>query len=357
MRARSLAAVVAIGISIGAVAQTLPIENIQLRGDRFRGLHYREMTEEQRALLHNVVNSARAVTNTTGNGPFNTLLRSPLVGEQSQQLGNAIRFSSGLSGHERELATLMAGRAWTSTYEWYAHARYALDEGIDASVVDAIAAHRAPDLRAMPAEDAMVWRVADELLYTRRVTDATYKEALAVLGERRLLSTVTISAYYEYVSMLLNVDRYPLPADAPAEAAAAAHALEGLTADALHREPDGVVTPRRAIPNEDTERALAALGASVQRDDELPSWARVIARSVVAWRWNRERGPRLSTPDGSVVQRFAEELLDTRFVSDATFAAALGVLGERGLVNLMVLMGHSNIRCAQHALAGNACSL
>ena len=63
----------------------------------------------------------------------------------------------------------------------------------------------------------MVWRVADELLYTRRVTDATYKEALAVLGERRLSSTVTIAAYYEYVSMLLNVDRYPLPADAPPE--------------------------------------------------------------------------------------------------------------------------------------------
>ena len=68
----------------------------------------------------------------------------------------------------------------------------------------------------MPVEDAMVWRVADELLYTRRVTDATYAEALAVLGERRLLSSATIAAYYEYVSMLLNVDRYPLPADAPA---------------------------------------------------------------------------------------------------------------------------------------------
>jgi len=215
--ARSLAAVVALLIGIAAAAQSLPIEDIQLRGDRFRGLHYREMTEEQRALLNNVVNSARAVTNTTGNGPFNTLLRSPEVGEASQQLGNAIRFSSGLSGRERELATLMAGRAWTSTYEWYAHARYALDEGIDKSVVDAIAAHRTPDLKAMPAEDAMVWRVADELLYTRRVTDATYKEALAILGERRLLSTVTIAAYYEYVSMLLNVDRYPLPAGTTAE--------------------------------------------------------------------------------------------------------------------------------------------
>src|SRR5262245_15304165 len=142
--AQSVAAAAALAVGITATliltAQTLPIENIQLRGDRFRGLHYREMTVDQRALLRNVVNSARAVTNTTGNGPFNTLLRSPEVGEQSQQLGNAIRFSSGLSGRERELATLMAGRAWTSTYEWYAHARYALDEGIDQSVVDAIAA-------------------------------------------------------------------------------------------------------------------------------------------------------------------------------------------------------------------------
>ena len=353
---RSLAAAVAvaaIALAGATSAQSLPIEGIQLRGDRFRGLHYREMTEEQRALLYNVVNSARAVTNTTGNGPFNTLLRSPEVGEQSQQLGNAIRFSSGLSGRERELATLMAGRAWTSTYEWYAHARYALDEGIDATVVDAIAAHRTPDPAGMPSEDAMVWRVADELLYTRRVTDATYKEALAVLGERRLLSTATIAAYYEYVSMLLNVDRYPLPNDAPPAAAAAARALAVLGPGSLYREPHGAITPRPMIPNEDTERAIAALAASVERDEELPREARDEARSAVLRQWNRTR----REPGGSIAYRFAAELLDTRFVSDATFSAALAELGERGLVNLMVFMGQSNIRCAQQALAGSACTL
>jgi 4-carboxymuconolactone decarboxylase len=356
--ARGLAAFVAMIVGIAAAAQTLPIENIQLRGDRFRGLHYREMTEEQRALLNNVVNSARAVTNTTGNGPFNTLLRSPAVGEQSQQLGNAIRFSSGLSGRERELATLMAGRAWTSTYEWYAHARYALDEGIEASVVDAIAAHRAPDLKAMPAGDAMVWRLADELLYTRGITDATYEEALAVLGERRLLSTVTIAAYYEYISMLLNVDRYPLPADAPPDAAAAAHALEVLTADALYREPQGAISARAMTPNEDTERAIAALGASVERDGELALDVRVGARAAVLQQWRSDRNEvRGQSMQAQKAERFASELLATRFVSDTTFAAARDALGERGLVNLMVFMGYSNILCAQQALAGAACRL
>jgi 4-carboxymuconolactone decarboxylase len=354
LAARCFAAVVAIAAGVvSALAQPLPIEDIQLRGDRFRGLHYREMTDEQRALLYNVVNSARAVTNTTGNGPFNALLRSPQVGEQSQQLGNAIRFSSGLSGRLREMATLMAGRAWTSTYEWYAHARYALDEGIDEAVVDAIAASRVPDLKAMPVEDAMVWRVADELLYTRRVTDATYEEALSVLGDRGLLSAATIAAYYEYVSMLLNVDRYPLPKDAPPQAAAAAHALEVLAADALYREPSGAVTQRPMIANEDTERAIAALGAGVERDEKLPRDARDAARTAVLRQWNRTAGD----ASGTIAYRFATELLDTRFVSDATFAAARDAFGERGLVNLIVLMGYSNIRCAQQALAGSACKL
>ena len=358
MRARSFAVVVAVVTASFASGQSLPIEDIQLRGDRFRGLHYREMNDEQRALLYNVVNSARAVTNTTGNGPFNTLLRSPKVGEQSQQLGNAIRFSSGLSGRERELATLMAGRAWTSTYEWYAHARYALDEGIDAAVVDAIAAHRTPDLKAMPPEDAMVWRVADELLYTRRVTDATYKDALAALGERRLLSVVTIAAYYEYVSMLLNVDRYPLPDDAPPEAAAAARALVPLVAAELRRESTGSVTARREIRNEDTGKALEALRAAVARDMELPADVRAVAAFAVLVQWRSDVfGLGAHSPAAGKAHRFAIELLETRFVSDQTFAAALDALGERGLVNLMVFMGYSNILCAQQALAGSRCVL
>jgi len=366
MLARQLVAAVLLAAGLAAAsAQPLPIENIQLRGDRFRGLHYREMSEEQRALLYNIVNSARAVTNTTGNGPFNTLLRTPKVGEASQQLGNAIRFSSGLSARLRELATLMAGRAWTSSYEWYAHARYALDEGIDAAVVAAIAEHRTPDLASMPSEDAMVWRVTDELLYTRRVADETYAQALAVLGEQRLLSAATIAAYYEYVSMLLNVDRYPLPADAAPEAAAAARALAPLGPAQLYRPPQGAISPRPALRDDTVDGALDALGAqlreaSVSLQPAHEEFVRDLVRGAVMGQWQSP-----PTEDRSVAMpqeaitayKFAAELLDTRFVSDETFAAALEAFGERGLVNLMVLIGHSNILCAQQALAGAACKL
>src|SRR5215468_2103695 len=199
--------------------QKLPIEQIQLRGDRFHGLSYAEMTPEQRVMLDHTVNSPRAVTNTTANGPFNVLLRSPEIGDLVQQLGNSIRFASGLSPAQRELATLAAGRAWTSRYEWYAHARYAAQAGIPADVIDAIAAGRPPVLEALAKDEALAWRVAEELMFTRRVSDATYREALAMLGEQRFASAATLAAYYELVSMTLNVDRYPLPADAPAGAA------------------------------------------------------------------------------------------------------------------------------------------
>jgi hypothetical protein len=153
--------------------------------------------------------------------------------------------------------------------------------------------------------------------------------------------------------MLLNVDRYPLPADAPPAAAAAAHAVRVLAADELYRKPHSAVTPRPTVPNEDTERAIVALGASVERDNELPREAREHVRIAVSRQWNR--APLES--HGTIAYRFATELLDTRFVSDATFAAALAEFGERRVVNLMVLMGHSNIRCAQQALAGSACAL
>lgn len=350
------AAVLACALAGVAVAQQLPIENIQLRGDRFRGLSYAEMTPEQRVMLDHTVNSARSVTNTTANGPFNVLLRSPEIGDLSQALGNAIRFSSGLSGRLRELATLMAGRAWTSHYEWYAHARYAKQEGVPDAVIAAIAAHRTPDLKSMPPEEALAWRVTDELLYTRQLTDATYREALATLGERRLMSTAIIAAYYEYISMILNVDRYPLPADAPKDAA---KALAPLSTRSLLRKTDGAVTARPPLKNEDTDRALEELRARISVEQELPAPMRDLARNLVMTHWN---DPPVEAQRGRVqrdlkaAELFAVELLNTREVDDETFAKAVAALGERRLVNLIVFLGYSNIRCAQKALAGVECS-
>ncbi|MEO8467346.1 MAG: carboxymuconolactone decarboxylase family protein [Gammaproteobacteria bacterium] len=355
--ATTAVAVLACSFAALASAQKLPIETIQLRGDRFHGLSYAEMAPEQRVFLDHTVNSARSVNNTTANGPFNVLMRSPEIGDLSQALGNSIRFSSGLSGKVRELATLMAGRAWSSHYEWYAHARYAKQEGLPDDVIAAIAGHRAPDFKHMSADETLAWRVTDEMLYTRQITDATYKEALAALGERALMSTVVIAAYYEYISMLLNVDRYPLPADAPKSAASA---LTPLGKRSLIRKPEGTVTARTPLKNADTDHALDELRARISVEQELPAVLRDLARNLVMTHWD---DPPTEVTRGRVsrelksAEAFAVELLNTREVSDDTFMKALGALGERKLVNLIVFMGYANVRCAQKALAGSECSI
>jgi 4-carboxymuconolactone decarboxylase len=337
-------------------AQKLPIEQIQLRGDRFHGLSYAEMTPEQRVMLDHTVNSARAVTNTTANGPFNVLLRSPEIGDLVQQLGNSIRFASGLTPAQRELATLAAGRAWTSRYEWYAHARYAADAGIPAVVIDALAAGRAPDLGALSKDDALAWRVAEEMMFTRRVTDATYRDALAGLGEQRLAAAATLAAYYELVSMTLNVDRYPLPSTAPP---GAAEALVALPRSALYRAPSGPVTARPPLPETDYDRAIESLLARLRIDADLPADTRWVVSRAVLYQWNRVGRAEAATYSriAGVADQFASELLATRGVGDETFAAARDAFGERGLVNLIVLIGVSNLHCAKLALAGNACTL
>jgi hypothetical protein len=103
---------------------------------------------------------------------------------------------------------------------------------------------------------------------------------------------------------------------------------------------------------------LDALGASVLRETS-PAVRQVAVDAVVRrWHGGTARGEVRALPqDAFGSLQFVEDLLQKRFVSDAAFARALAPLGERRLVNLIVLMGHSNIRCAQQALAGSACVL
>ena len=105
--------------------------------------------------------------------------------------------------------------------------------------------------------------------------------------------------------------------------------------------------------------ASAAIArACVTRDTELPADVRALASFAVMAEWRGDdHGPGAHSFTAGTAYRFSVELLATRFVSDATFTAALDALGERGLVNLLVLMGYSNIRCAQQALAGATCVL
>jgi 4-carboxymuconolactone decarboxylase len=179
--------------------------SLVLVGDRFKPLQYDEMTAEQKTMIDHLLAGERGGVR----GPFNVLLRSPEVGDLGAEFGGAMRFRTSLPGNVREVIIIMTGRYWMAQYEWNAHQAAALQNGVPPAIVDAIAIGKRP--AGMPSEMELAYNLIDELLTTHQVTDATFKAANDKYGERGIVDMVGLSGWYGLVSMLLNVDRYPLP--------------------------------------------------------------------------------------------------------------------------------------------------
>lgn len=185
--------------------------DLNLRGDRFKPLTWGDLTPDQKTMVNDLLAGKRGSLG----GPFNALLRSPEMGNLYQKVGEYVRFRSSVPPRLNEMAILLTARWWSSQYEWYAHKSLALKAGLSAAVTDDIQAGRRPS--KMQADETVVYDFCTELRERRRVSDATFKAAVNLLGERGVMDLVAAMGYYDLVSMVLNVDRYPLPdgADRP----------------------------------------------------------------------------------------------------------------------------------------------
>jgi len=184
------------------------MKNLDLRGDRFAPLTFEQLTPQQETMVTDLL----AGTRTSLNGPFNALLRSPEMGNHAQKLGEYVRFKTSVPRRLNEMAILMTARFWSSQYEWYAHERLALDAGLNPAVIADIHDGRRP--ASIQADESIVYDFCAELRDRRRVSDATFAAAVDLLGEKGVIDLIATMAYYDLVSMVLNVDRYPLPAGA-----------------------------------------------------------------------------------------------------------------------------------------------
>lgn len=174
---------------------------------RFKTLTAETMTPEQRAAAEAIQSGPRGAGL---RGPFNALLRSPELCDLVQRVGAYVRFKSVLPAALNEMAICMAGRKWTAQDQFYAHRRLALEAGLDAAILDAIAAGQRP--AKLSDDEAAVYDFANELLSSGQVADATYARVKDRFDERGVMDLVGAIGYYSLVSMVLNVDRVPLPA-------------------------------------------------------------------------------------------------------------------------------------------------
>ena len=176
--------------------------------ERFKPLSLDEMTPEQRRMAENLLSGPRKGMR----GPFSALLYSPETGDYAQQLGAEVRFHNSLPDKLKELAILAVARFWTAQFEWYAHRRLALEAGLDPAIADAIAEGKRP--AAMSADETAIYEFCTELLDAREVSDAHFAAVKDRFGEKGVIDLICTMGYYGLVSMTLNVNRYPLPADA-----------------------------------------------------------------------------------------------------------------------------------------------
>lgn len=201
------------GIAAAALAMgsICAAPELALRGGRFKPLTWAEMTPEQKTMVEHVLGGERG----SMNGPYNVLLRSPEMGDLAQKFGAHTRFHSSLSKKLNELAILIAARHWTSQYVWHSHRRYAKEAGLSEETIAAIAAGKRPP--SMLPEEEAVYRFTTELLESKRVSDAAFDAARKHFGERGIVDLMGSVGYYQLVSMILNVDGYPLPEGAKPE--------------------------------------------------------------------------------------------------------------------------------------------
>lgn len=190
-----------IGCSL-AHAQT---PELHLTGGRFAPLTYAQLSPEQKIMADHLLSGERKGMN----GPFNALLRSPQLGDAAQNLGAQVRFHSSLPTRLNEFAILITARFWNAQYEWFAHRKLAAAAGLNPGVIASLAAGRKPV--PMQPDEEVIYNFAHQLLNAKQVSDAAYKAVVDKFGERGAVDLTGVLGYYCFVSMMLNVDRYPLP--------------------------------------------------------------------------------------------------------------------------------------------------
>ncbi len=163
------------------------------------------MSPEQRRVHDQIVSGRRGRIQ----GPLRAALHNPELAQRWSALGELLRYGTGLTPRQSELAILVTGRSCRSPFEWYAHRPEAEKAGLPAALIEAVLAQTPP--QDMTEDDAAVYHFAIELNRHRSVSSATYERALARLGERGVVELAALVGYYTMVAMTLNAHEIPFP--------------------------------------------------------------------------------------------------------------------------------------------------
>ena len=111
------------------------------------------------------------------------------------------------------MAIITVGRVYGSDYEWFIHAKRAIEFGIDAAAVEDMRNNRVPTFAN--EDETLIYEIAKELAETRQLADASYQRAFDHFGKEAMVELAALVGFYHTVSIVLNVFRVEAPEGDP----------------------------------------------------------------------------------------------------------------------------------------------
>ena len=142
-------------------------------------------------------------------GPYNLLLRSPVLGQRLFDLFYYLRWQTSVPTRLNEFAILIIGRQWRSQVEWYAHAPLAAKAGLSTEIIAELKAGKRPS--NMAEDEAVVYDFVTELTTTQKVADETYARAKKLFNDQQIVDLTAVAGNYVMVAMMLAMAEESTP--------------------------------------------------------------------------------------------------------------------------------------------------
>jgi len=143
-------------------------------------------------------------------GPYNPMLRSPVLGQRLFDLFHYLRWETSVPIKLNEFAILIIGRQWRSQVEWYAHAPLAAKAGLSPDIIAELKAGKRPS--NMAEDEAVVYDFVTELTTIKQVSDANFARARKVFNDQQIVDLTAVAGNYIMVAMMLAMAEETVPA-------------------------------------------------------------------------------------------------------------------------------------------------
>ena len=175
------------------------------KAPRFPQLTLDQLDDKQKPLGDQIMK----VSSVGIGGPYNSLLRSPVLGQRLFDLFHYLRWETSVPTRLNEFAILIVGRQWRSQIEWFAHAPIAAKAGLSPDIIAELKAGKRPS--KMAEDEAVVYDFATELTTTQKVSDEIYARVKKVFNDQQIVDLTAVAGNYVMVAMLLAMSEQPVP--------------------------------------------------------------------------------------------------------------------------------------------------